>query len=280
MFEARFLSVPQGFDGERPVSASQRHHAGETKQRLLDAAELLFIERGYEGMSLRQITAQADANLAAVNYHFGSKDALIHAVLSRRLIRLNQERLALLDACQASQPQALDCKTLLAILFAPALRIGRDPALGGPAFIRLLGRIYSDASPFIQGYLQEHYRPIFERFFNAFAAALPQLSRNELGLRLHFALKSVAGLLAGDELEQLIAELSMGETLPEAEVLGRLVSLLAATITAPFANAEETARIAQVLRLAHGAAHATDAQLERDRQASRPAPLPFWPQGV
>jgi len=252
------------------VSAIHRSNASETKQRLLDAAEVLFIERGYNEMSLRQITARADANLAAVNYHYGSKEALIHDMLSRRLARLNQERLELLDACQRQSPQPLSCQILLTILFAPALRIGRDPALGGPDFMRLLGRVYSDSSASVSGYLQEHYRPIFDRFFAAFAQTLPQLSRGELGLRLHFALKAISGLLAGSDLTQLVDELSMGEALSQAEILGRLVSLLAATITAPFADPDEIAQIALVLGAAQAAADAANHRLAAQKPA-RPA---------
>src|SRR5471032_2191938 len=79
-------------------SRASSRASGDTKTRLLDAAESLFIDAGYEGMSMRLITARADANLAAVNYHFGGKDALIHAMLTRRLDGLNQNRLALLNA--------------------------------------------------------------------------------------------------------------------------------------------------------------------------------------
>jgi AcrR family transcriptional regulator len=256
------------------VSAIHRSNASETKQRLLDAAESLFIERGYNEMSLRLITARADANLAAVNYHYGSKEALIHDMLSRRLVRLNQERLELLDAYQQQSPRPLSCQILLTILFAPALRIGRDPNLGGPDFMRLLGRVYSDSSASVSVYLQEHYRPIFDRFFAAFAHTLPQLSRSELGLRLHFALKAISGLLAGSDLTQLVDELSMGEALDEAEILGRLVSLLAATITAPFANADEIAQIALVLGAAQAAAEAADRRLAAQKPVQSATPYP------
>ncbi|MET0331433.1 MAG: TetR/AcrR family transcriptional regulator [Dyella sp.] len=251
------------------MSAIHRGNASDTRQRLLDAAELLFIERGYNQMSLRLITARADANLAAVNYHYGSKETLIHDMLSRRLVRLNQERLALLDAYQQQSANPLSCQILLTILFAPALRIGRDPTLGGPDFMRLLGRVYSDSSGSVGAYLQEHYQPIFDRFFAAFAQTLPHVSRSELGLRLHFALKAISGLLAGSDLTQLIDALSMGESLDEAEILGRLVSLLAATITAPFANTHEIAQIALVL----DAAQATAAAANRRRGAEKPAHL-------
>ena len=84
-------------------------HAGDTKSRILDAAETLFIECGYEAMSLRQITSRAEVNLAAVNYHFGSKESLIHSMLSRRLDRLNQERLKLLDRFDEMLGARLTC---------------------------------------------------------------------------------------------------------------------------------------------------------------------------
>ena len=98
---------------------------GDTKTRLLDAAEALFIDAGYEAMSMRLITARADANLAAVNYHFGSKDALIHAMLTRRLDGLNQNRLALLERFQLSLGPQLTCEHILGAMFIPALQQSR-----------------------------------------------------------------------------------------------------------------------------------------------------------
>lgn len=68
----------------------------DTKERILDAAERLFAQHSYAGVSLRTITAEAGVNLAAVNYHFGSKDALLQAVFLRRAKDLNRERLRLL----------------------------------------------------------------------------------------------------------------------------------------------------------------------------------------
>jgi len=73
----------------------------DTKDRILDVAERLFAEHGFANTSLRSITAEAGANLAAVNYHFQSKDALIQAVFARRLGPLNQARLEMLDAAEA-----------------------------------------------------------------------------------------------------------------------------------------------------------------------------------
>jgi AcrR family transcriptional regulator len=227
-----------------------------TRQRLLEAAELLFVELGYEAMSLRQVTARAHANLAAVNYHFGGKEALMHELLTLRLAGLNAERLRLLTACQAHWPSPPDAAAILGTLFVPALRLAREPA-GGPCFMRLLGRVYSDPSPFIRDYLQEHYRPIFARFFDAFSAALPQLPRAELGLRLHFGLKALAGMLAGEDVEQLASALRMGQDIGEAELLARLVSLIAPTLTGPLGSAGQVQAIERVIAMADADAAAT-----------------------
>jgi AcrR family transcriptional regulator len=76
--------------------------AQDTRERILDAAEREFAENGLQATSLRTITAAAEANLASVNYHFGSKDGLVKAVFARRLEPLNEARLALLADCESS----------------------------------------------------------------------------------------------------------------------------------------------------------------------------------
>jgi AcrR family transcriptional regulator len=72
-----------------------------TRERILGVAEALFARHGFDGASLRQVTAAAKVNLAAVNYHFGSKESLIEEVFRRRLDELNRQRLASLAAVQA-----------------------------------------------------------------------------------------------------------------------------------------------------------------------------------
>src|ERR1700682_6647964 len=81
----------------RIIPIAEARVSATTKARILDAAEALFMEHGFEATSLRTITAAAGANLAAVNYHFGTKEELFEAVLARRLDPMNQERIDLLD---------------------------------------------------------------------------------------------------------------------------------------------------------------------------------------
>ena len=230
------------------MGRTQRTGHSDTRKRLLEATEWLFIENGYEAMSLRHITARADANLAAVNYHFGSKEALMHEVLAQRLDRLNRERLQLLSACEQQHAAEMNAAAVLAMLFIPAFRLSHGDA-SGPAFMRLLGRVYSDPSPFIRSYLEDHYRPISGRFFEAFSRTLPALPRPELGLRLHFALKALSGMLAGEDMQALIASISQGEEINDTELLARLVSLLAPILTAPFGTPEQLDVIERVLQL-------------------------------
>src|SRR6187401_3377009 len=89
-----------------------------TKARILDAAETLFMEQGFEGTSLRAITAAAGVNLAAVNYHFGSKEELFEAVLTRRLDPMNQQRVDLLSRYEVEAGgEPVRCERILSALF-------------------------------------------------------------------------------------------------------------------------------------------------------------------
>src|SRR6187431_254467 len=107
--------------------------SADTKTRILDAAEELFMDHGFEATSLRSLTASASVNLAAVNYHFGSKEELFQAVLTRRLDPIDRLE-------RESAGKAIACEKILFAMLIPALRLARDEALGGKHFLRLVGR--------------------------------------------------------------------------------------------------------------------------------------------
>jgi AcrR family transcriptional regulator len=120
----------------------------DTKSRILDVAEHLFMEHGFEATSLRQLTSSAGVNLAAVNYHFGSKEELFQAVLTRRLDPMNHERIELLARLEReSGDKPIACERILAAMLTPALRLARDERRGGKNFLRLIGRAYADPAP-------------------------------------------------------------------------------------------------------------------------------------
>jgi AcrR family transcriptional regulator len=214
-----------------------------TKERIFDAAETLFMEHGFEATSVRMITAAAGVNLAAANYHFGSKEELFQAVLTRRLDPMNQQRVALLDRFEReAAPETLPCERILDALFMPALNLARDRARGGTNFLRLLGRAYADPAPFIRRFLSEQYASMIARFKAAFARALPHMPRKELSWRLHFIMGALSYTLAGTDALKIIAELNPLETDNDELLLRRLAPFLLAGLNAPLPDLTDVAR--------------------------------------
>ena len=214
-----------------------------TKDKILDAAEALFMEHGFEATSLRAITAAAGVNLAAVNYHFGSKEELFQAVLSRRLDPMNLERLDLLTRLEREAlPATLGCDQILSAMFIPALRLARDRERGGKDFLRLLGRAYADPAPFIRRFLAEQYAVMIARFKAAFGRALPDLPKRELSWRLHFIMGALSYTLAGTDALRLIAELAPTETANDELLLRRLAPFLLAGLESPVPDLTDAAR--------------------------------------
>jgi AcrR family transcriptional regulator len=211
-----------------------------TPARILDSAEALFMEHGFEATSLRQITAAAGVNLAAVNYHFGSKEELFETVLTRRLDPMNQERVTLLARFEREvAPRPLTPEKILTAMFIPALRLARDPERGGKNFLRLLGRAYADPAPFIRRFLSEQYADMIARFKAAFARALPQLPKQELSWRLHFVMGALSYTLAGTDALRLIAALNPREAENDEMLLRRLAPFLIAGLKAPLPGLDE-----------------------------------------
>src|SRR6266513_1205157 len=229
--------------GANVGSLSETRGAAATKERILDAAEGLFMEHGFDATSLRSITATAAVNLAAVNYHFGSKEELFQAVLTRRLDPMNHDRLTLLTRLEAeAAPKALSCEKILTALFIPALTLARDPRRGGKNFLRLLGRAYADPAPFIRQFLAAQYAEMIARFKSAFARALPHLPRRELSWRLHFIMGALSYTLAGTDALKLIAELNPRDTANDELLLRRLAPFLLAGLTTPLPDLDDVTR--------------------------------------
>jgi AcrR family transcriptional regulator len=207
--------------------------SADTKTRILDAAEKLFVEHGFEATSLRSLTSAAGVNLAAVNYHFGSKEELFQAVLTRRLDPMNQERIELLGRIEREAGgRALSCEKILFAMLIPALKLARDEKRGGKNFLRLVGRAYADPAPFIRHFLSAQYAGMIGRYKEAFLTALPHLSRQELTWRLHFVMGALSYTLAGTDALKLFAE-ATSTTNNDELLLQRLAPFLVAGLKAP-----------------------------------------------
>jgi len=153
----------------------------DTKTRILDAAEKLFGEKGFDATSLRDITTEADVNLAAVNYHFQTKESLIEAAIMRGAAPVNQKRIAMLEA---AGPKAT-IEQIVEAFIAPVLEQDFEPM--APLMARVL------ASPEImKRVFQHHMDALSRRFADAVAVALPELSPSERMWRLHFTAGAMA----------------------------------------------------------------------------------------
>lgn len=160
-----------------------------TKERLLTAAEDLFAQFGFAGTSLRQVTTRADVNIAAVNYHFGSKENLVNEVFRRRLDELSQRRLEALDKAQAQAEP--DLESVLAAFIEPALALTLDRHGGGSSFVRVLARAYAEKNERLRKFLSDNYGHVLREFAKAISAHAPNLGKEELYWRLDF----IAGAL-------------------------------------------------------------------------------------
>ena len=164
-----------------------------TKDRILGAAEELFAQFGFTGTSLRQVTSRADVNIAAVNYHFGSKENLVNEVFRRRMDDMSAQRLAALQTAIADHPGELE--PILAAFVEPALALAQDRQ-GGGAFVRVIARAYAEKNDGLRKFLSDHYGHVLREFAKAIAACLPELSKAELYWRLDFLAGSLTYAMA------------------------------------------------------------------------------------
>mgnify|MGYP003617846836 FL=1 len=154
-----------------------------TKDRILHAAEELFAQQGFAASSRRQVTSRADVNIAAVNYHFGSKDNLVNEVFRRRMDEMSSARLEALQRATLASPVLLE--PILAAFVEPALAMAQDRH-GGAAFIRVIARAYAESNAGLRKFLSDQYGHVPRTFAKAIHACVPELSKEELYRRLDF----------------------------------------------------------------------------------------------
>ena len=197
-FTGIFLPIP---DPESMATATE----SDTRERLLDAAEKLFALDGVGATSLRAVTAEAEANLASIHYHFGSKEALLIEVFRRRIEPVNKQRFELLEATLARDPNDLDA--LVRAFVSPALRLLTSPEAGGRHFTQLMGRLYSEPAE-IKSKIIHMFEDVAKRFTMAIGTCLPHLVPIELFWRFHYMVGSMAfPMVATDIVEARAGEL-------------------------------------------------------------------------
>lgn len=198
-----------------------------TQERILAAAEALFAQRGFDGASLRQLTAAAGVNLAAVNYHFGSKDKLVEQVFRRRLDALNGQRLAALERVAGRASTTLE--EVLEAYIRPAMELSHDDH--GALFMRVLARAFAEHDDTLRQFLSGHYGHVIRQFTAEFARLLPQLERAELYWRIDLVTGALTHAMSGFGLIQRKSGVS--ELTHREQTIVHLVRFSAAGLSHP-----------------------------------------------
>jgi AcrR family transcriptional regulator len=199
----------------------------ETKQKILDTAEKLVAAQGFAATSLRQIIAQAGVNLAAVHYHFGSKQELLHKLLERKLAGVNRQRLQLLESLQAAYgARTVPVEKLLAAFFEPMIETGGQ----NPQFVKVMGRLYGEG--LMPTVFEKHFQPTTARFVKALESSLPHLPEAELYWRLQFMFGATAQAAFGWDVSFNGARARRGQD-DFKRVMRKLMTFLSAGFRAP-----------------------------------------------
>lgn len=213
----------------------------DTRSRILAASEGLFADRGFSATSVRMITSRARVNVAAMHYHFGSKDQLIQELFALRLSPLNRQRLELLGRCHVdSNGRAPSLEKILEAFVRPPVQLISDPERGGLRFMQLLSRAFNSPDAAVREMIYGQFAEVIERFSGALAPMLPHLSREEAFWRFHFMVGAMSHTL------HVIADWKNLEShvldVPEPSrvdaVVDRLVSFLAAGFRTPLPSQE------------------------------------------
>ena len=205
----------------------------DTRSRILDVAEVLFTEHGFEATTLRMLTSQAGSNLAAVSYHFGSKEALIQEVFHRRLKILNVRLLKSLDQLERTAgARGLRPSMIVEAFFGQVIQFGAHGENGGHTFMRLLGRTFTEPNVAVRDLLAREYATSVARYKAALFASLPQTPPHEVVWRLHFMLGAMSYAISGADALNLLDE-GIIDTSDANSLHQRLMSFLLGGLRAP-----------------------------------------------
>ena len=203
--------------------------ANATRERIMDTADRLFGAHGFQGTSMRTLTREAGVNLAAVNYHFGSKYELLRATLSRHFGAINSSRIEQLDALESAHPQGdIEVHEIVSVLIRPAFEFSHASRANAEVIQRLSALLHSEPNQILQPLLEEIFGEVSTRFERALARAIPRLDPRLAKLRLGFAIGCMVSQIAGRHPPMLEPD-----ALSDAERVDRLVEFLAAGLAAP-----------------------------------------------
>ncbi len=173
-------------NSDATVSDNSKKLPADTRDRVLDVAERLFAERGLDAVSIRDITGAAGVNLGAINYHFGTKEKLVAAVLERRIVPTSEQRHKALAALEKAAESGLpSLEAVLEAMFRPEVERAMDPKRGGSTFGKLMARCFMDPNPAVEKVIHEHFEPVARRFDALLVRVMPGLKTDDVFWHMH-----------------------------------------------------------------------------------------------
>lgn len=216
-------------------SVRQAPHGEKTRIQILDSAEFICAAQGLDAVSIRAVVEHARVNLGAVTYHFGSKQGLLEAMFRRRVMPMNDKRLALLDECEAGG--APTAEQLVHAFVQPPLLLWKEPGCGPHtpiAISQCLSRAF--VSPGEHDFLSKYYEPVRSRFITAFRRGAPHLELAEVLWRYNMMVGALVYAMGGnDRMERLPDVLDtapIARKVKGAEQIDYMVRFLAAGFSA------------------------------------------------
>lgn len=213
-----------------------------SKRKLLEAAEQLFATKGFDAVSVRDVTQLAGTNVAAVNYHFGSRDGLLLLVMMRYMTPVSEERLVRLEALEGKWlGKSAPIEEIIDAFVRPLVTQVRKSELSERLFFKLMGRIFTQQIDGLPGQVEEQFRVVFDRFYRSFARSLPTIAPEDLAWRVHFMVGGMIHMLSDQDVFRKISAGVSGSPTMEL-VISRFVRYAAAGLREGTEEAGESAR--------------------------------------
>lgn len=175
------MGAPQTADQAEPAKPVSRFDA------ILDAAETVFANSGYDGASMREIATIAGVAQALIHYHFKNKAQLFEALVARRAIGINDKRADTLKALLAAT-KCPSLEEIVELLFRPTIEAGRDAERDSGSYARILASVASSADPRDQMLTEKYYDPVALQYIGALQQVLPGINRSDAVWAYMFAI--------------------------------------------------------------------------------------------
>jgi len=210
----------------------------ETSAKIIATAERLFAHGGLEGVSLRKVASEAGVNSAAVHYHFGSRDALVEAVVLRRMVRIAKRRGEMLEALGA-RDNAPSVREILEVLVLPMAEVAERGGRAGRAYLRLLARLFSDRRDFTTQVIMQNFGETHIAIGSLLSQALPHVPQRTVHRRTMLAVEATLSTFADPE-PFSVAEPEGAPPVTAPEIASELLDFLAGGLCAESLAAESS----------------------------------------